>query len=80
MSHEAALTFTASIAECTISKPLKKWFLATEHSLGPIECPVRVAWSADDALIPLDPYGARFTTLVPNADRIVQPDVGHVPM
>ncbi len=80
MSPEAALTFTSAMAECTIAKPLKEWFLNTEHTMGPIECPVRIAWSQEDALIPLEPYGARFTTLVPNAERIVLPDVGHVPM
>lgn len=80
MSPETALAFTASMPECTVAKPLLQWFLTTEHTLGPIGCPVRIAWSADDALIPLDPYGARFTTLVPNAERIVLPDVGHVPM
>lgn len=80
ITPEAALAFTAAMGECTISKPLKQWFLTTEHTLGPIDCPVRIAWSGEDALIPLEPYGARFTTLVPNAERIVLPDVGHVPM
>lgn len=80
MSPEAALAFTSAMAECTVSKPLKEWFLNTEHTMGPIECPVRIAWSEEDALIPLEPYGARFTTLVPNAERIVLPRVGHVPM
>lgn len=80
MTPEAALTFTAAMAECTIAKPLKQWFLTTEHTLGPIECPVHIAWSGEDALIPIEPYGARFTTLVPNAERTVLPHVGHVPM
>lgn len=80
MSPEAALAFTDAVSECTVWKPLKHWFLTTEHTMGPIDCPVRIVWSDDDALIPLEPYGARFSTLVPHAERIVLPDVGHVPM
>jgi pimeloyl-ACP methyl ester carboxylesterase len=80
MSPEAALAFTDDMAECTIWRPLKQWFLTTEHTLGPIDCPVRIAWSEEDALIPLEPYGARFPTLVPHAEMTTLAGVGHVPM
>lgn len=80
MSLEAALDFTEDMAECTISQPLKRWFLSTEHKLGAIDCPVQIAWSERDALIPLDPYGARFPSLVPHAEWLTLPGVGHVPM
>jgi pimeloyl-ACP methyl ester carboxylesterase len=80
MSPQAALDLTDDMAECTISGPLKHWFLNTEHTLGPIDCPVRIAWSEKDALIPVDPYGARYASLVPHAEQMMLRDVGHVPM
>ena len=80
MSPEAALDLTDDMAECTISRPLKQWFLTTEHTLGPIDCPVRIASSEQDALIPFDPYGARFPALVPHAELMLLRGVGHVPM
>jgi pimeloyl-ACP methyl ester carboxylesterase len=80
VSTEAALDFTDDMAECTIFKPLKRWLLDAEHTLGPIDCPVHIAWAELDALIPLHPYAARFSSLVPHAKRSVLPDVGHVAM
>jgi pimeloyl-ACP methyl ester carboxylesterase len=80
MSLEAALALTSDLANCTIARPLKQWFLTTEHTLGPIDCPVRIAWSENDALLPQDPYGARYASLVPQAEQMTLRDVGHVPM
>jgi pimeloyl-ACP methyl ester carboxylesterase len=80
MSADAALAFVEDLAECTIWRPLKKWFVSTEHTLGTIDCPVRIASCELDALIPLEPYGARFRTLAPGADFRMLRDVGHVPM
>lgn len=80
MSPQAALDLAEDMAECTISQPLKEWFLTTDHSLGAIDCPVRIASSALDALIPVERYGTRFPALVPHAEMTVLPDVGHVPM
>lgn len=80
MSRESALAFTEDITKCTVWKPLRRWILTTEHTLGSIDCPVRIAWSAEDALIPFQPYGARLPALVPDAEWIVLPGVGHVPM
>src|SRR5207249_9665913 len=80
MSADAALAFVEDVAKCTIRRPLMNWFLSTEHTLGSIDCPVRIASSELDALIPLAPYGARFRTLVPGAEFVQLGDVGHVPM
>jgi pimeloyl-ACP methyl ester carboxylesterase len=50
---------------------------ATE--LAAIDCPVRIAWSEHDRILPMKGYTERFTRLVPNADTIVLPGVGHAP-
>lgn len=80
IAPQDAVDLAKDMTECTIYGPLKQWFLNTEHSLGPIDCPVLIASSELDGLIPEDPYAARFTALVPHAQRITLPDVGHVPM
>jgi len=80
MSPEAALALTGDLANCTIARPLRHWFLTTEHTLESIDCPVRIAWSEHDRLLPQEPYGARFASLVPHAEQMVLRDVGHVPM
>lgn len=80
MSPEAALDFVQDMSACTIWQPLKKWLLTTEHTLDSIDCPVRIAWAEEDALIPREPYGARFPELVPDAEWVTLPGVGHVPM
>lgn len=80
MSPEAARAFAHDMSECTIWQPLKDWFLRTEHTLGSIDCPVRIAWAEEDAMIPRRPYGNRFPELVPDAEWVALPGVGHVPM
>lgn len=48
--------------------------------LDPLPCPVTIAWSQGDRILPLDINGARARELFPAADFVVLPDVGHVPM
>ena len=48
--------------------------------LDPLPCPVTIAWSQRDRILPLDVNGARARELFPAADFVVLPDVGHVPM
>jgi pimeloyl-ACP methyl ester carboxylesterase len=57
--------------------------LATSEALRPLDplpCPVTIAWSALDRLLPLAVYGDRARRLVPGARFVVLDDVGHVPM
>lgn len=65
---------------CDIYAELMDSFLSTQAQLGRIECPVHIAWSELDALIPQEPYGVRFRALVPSARFSTLPGVGHVPM
>jgi len=48
--------------------------------LDPPPCPITLAWSGGDRLLPVDVYGARARELIPGARFIVLDDVGHVPM
>lgn len=75
-----AAAFMRDNLRCTIFDELMDSFLTTEAQLGPIPCPVHIAWSQHDALLPQHPYGSRFPTLVPHAQVTVLPGVGHVPM
>ncbi len=64
---------------CTIRTEL----LATSEQLAPLDpspCPVTLAWSGKDRILPMDIDGARARKLVPDALWTVLPDVGHVPM
>jgi pimeloyl-ACP methyl ester carboxylesterase len=64
---------------CAIGEDL----LSTDEALGsldPLPCPVTIAWSAADRVLPLASNGAKAKELVPGARFLVLDDVGHVPM
>jgi pimeloyl-ACP methyl ester carboxylesterase len=48
--------------------------------LDPLPCPVTIAWSGQDRVLPLQVNGARARELMPGARFIVLDDVGHLPM
>ncbi len=48
--------------------------------LGPLPCPITVAWSEKDSLLPVATYGKIARKRLPQAMFEVLPDVGHVPM
>jgi pimeloyl-ACP methyl ester carboxylesterase len=70
------------LAGCTILEPM----LARAHDDGPIReldspsCPVRIAWGGSDRMIPFRRYGRPMMDAVPDAELVVLPGVGHVPM
>jgi pimeloyl-ACP methyl ester carboxylesterase len=45
-----------------------------------LPCPVRLAWSAEDRTIPFRRYGRPVLDVLPGADFLMLPGVGHVPM
>lgn len=75
-----AAAFLRDNLRCEIYFDLMDSFLSTTHTLGSIDCPVKIAWSDKDDLIPYQPYGIRFPKLVPQAEFTTLPGVGHVPM
>jgi pimeloyl-ACP methyl ester carboxylesterase len=48
--------------------------------IDPPPCPITIAWSREDRVLPLATNGERAKELVPGARFIVLEDVGHVPM
>jgi pimeloyl-ACP methyl ester carboxylesterase len=68
----------ASLA-CTITEDM----LRTQESfaaLDPVPCPVLVAWSGADRVLPLVDNGRIARERLPGAEFVVLDDVGHVPM
>ena len=64
---------------CTVRDEL----LATEEFVAPLDplpCPITLAWSGQDRVLPVDTIGARARMLMPDAAWRVVPGVGHVPM
>jgi pimeloyl-ACP methyl ester carboxylesterase len=70
-------------AKCTIVEEL----LATVHfdggfraHMAHVEAPIRIAWGDRDRTIPFERYGRPLLTSIPQAEHVVLPGVGHVPM
>ena len=64
---------------CLVAEEL----LATTEQLAPMDplpCPVTIAWSERDRVLPLAVNGARARELFGAAEFVVLPDLGHVPM
>jgi pimeloyl-ACP methyl ester carboxylesterase len=78
----AAARMIHGVLGCDIYFPLLSTLTTVgfAEELAAIDCPVRIAWSEHDRIIPMKGYTERFTRLVPNADTIVLPGVGHAPM
>lgn len=45
-----------------------------------IDCPVRIAWGTKDRVLPIGRYSDRFQTLIPDAEFVELPGLGHTPM
>jgi pimeloyl-ACP methyl ester carboxylesterase len=50
------------------------------RDLGPIECPVLIAWGTRDFILPARRYTARLREVVPNAQWLSLKGLGHCPM
>jgi pimeloyl-ACP methyl ester carboxylesterase len=74
-----ALEATRDLLACTVADDL----LTTSEELAPLDpppCPITIAWSGDDALLPVDINGAIARHRVPHARFEVLAGLGHVPM
>jgi pimeloyl-ACP methyl ester carboxylesterase len=70
------------IAACSVVMPAMQILGSEgfEDQLAPIDCPVRIAWGTQDRIVPLKSASARFRTLVPGAEFVELPGLGHIPM
>jgi pimeloyl-ACP methyl ester carboxylesterase len=79
VSPELALQLTDDMLGCSIAEDI----LATdEHfvTVGPVRCPITIAWCELDRLFPEGEFGARARERLPDARYVVLERVGHVPM
>ena len=70
---------TRDLLACTVLDDL----LRTGEQLAPLDplpCPITLAWSGDDAILPVAVNGAIARTRLPRARFEIIPGVGHVPM
>jgi pimeloyl-ACP methyl ester carboxylesterase len=75
----ALLSIVDDLLACTVREDL----LSTEEEVAPLDplpCPVVLAWSEKDRILPAGTSGARARLLMPQATWRVVPGVGHVPM
>lgn len=78
----AACQMIEGAAGCSVYMPL----LDALAENGPlvdasgIDCPVRIVWGTRDRVLPLGSCSDRFKELLPDAEFIEIPDLGHVPM
>ncbi|MBA2505920.1 MAG: alpha/beta hydrolase [Thermoleophilaceae bacterium] len=79
VTREDLLAQTDAALDCAVLEDV----LETDESiaaLDPPPCPVTLAWSEEDRVLPLATLGERAKGLIPGARFVVLPGVGHVPM
>lgn len=65
---------------CTVANEV---FSTDEEQIAPLDplpCPVTVAWSEKDEIVPVTSYGPNARARLPQATFVTLPDVGHDPM
>ena len=71
---------TRIVAACSVTREV----LSTDEEqiapLDPVPCPITLAWSEKDSLLPVATYGQVARERVPGATFEILPDVDHVPM
>ena len=50
----------------------------TAERLAPLQIPVLILWGAEDNLVPAS-HADKFASALPQADKIIYPDIGHLP-
>ncbi|MEU7143605.1 alpha/beta hydrolase [Nocardia sp. NPDC046473] len=79
LSPAQALDAARDLLGCTVIDDL----LGNHEQLAPLPdppCPITLAWSAHDAILPVDVNGAIARERIPQAHFQILPGVGHVPM
>lgn len=77
-----AKQWVRAAARCPSWKMLLKYGPAVNapKTMDGLEGPVRIAWAEKDRILPFDGYADAWKTVLPDADWVTMPDVGHVPM
>ena len=82
LSPAAAFHTIRGAAECSAYLPLLEAIRrdGPPADLSGITVPTRIVWGTRDRIIPGDRYSARLRRLVPEAEYVELPGLGHVPM
>ena len=82
MAPAAAAHSIRGAADCSCYRALVEAIRrdGPAEDLSGIEVPVRIAWGTRDRILPLDRYSGRLRRLVPEAEFVELPGLGHVPM
>lgn len=79
LSAAQTLEATRDLLGCTIAEDI----LPTDEEIAPLDplpCPITLAWSGDDKLLPLEVNGPVARGRIPQARFVELAGVGHVPM
>jgi pimeloyl-ACP methyl ester carboxylesterase len=79
ITAEQAVEVARDLLACAIADDM----LSTREEIAPLDplpCPVTLAWSSADALLPADVNGAVARARLPQARFVVLDGLGHVPM
>jgi pimeloyl-ACP methyl ester carboxylesterase len=68
------------ITKCSVSREVLSTDEEQVAPLDPLPCPITLAWSEKDSLLPVASYGEVARERLPGARFEVLPDVDHVPM
>jgi pimeloyl-ACP methyl ester carboxylesterase len=71
---------TRTIVACTVDREVLSSDDEHVAALDPLPCPITLAWSEKDSLLPLATYGQIARERLPAARFEILPDVEHVPM
>jgi pimeloyl-ACP methyl ester carboxylesterase len=79
LTRAQAIEATRDLLACTVTGDL----LSTPDEIAPFEplpCPITLAWSGADRILPIGVNGAVARARIPHAEFLTLPGVGHVPM
>jgi len=80
VSADKLVEVTRTVVACTVGREVLSTAEEQVVPLAPLPCPITLAWSEQDSLLPLATYGKIARERLPSAGFEVLPDVDHVPM
>jgi pimeloyl-ACP methyl ester carboxylesterase len=80
ISAERGVQILDDFLGCTVTREIFSTDDERIAPLDPLPCPVTVAWSEKDVIIPLADYGPKARERLPKATFEILPDVAHDPM
>lgn len=80
LSADQAVGGVEDTVECSVANEVFSGDDEQIAPLDPLPCPITVAWSGRDSLLPVTTYGKVARERLPRATFTILPGVGHVPM